>query len=98
LSNPNFYKRVDNLIGGTGQKEISESMMKKLKLLIPTSVEEQKGISKVLELMDEQIELLERELLQLKLQKKGLMQLLLTGKVRMTVKYLQSFLIFKIEV
>jgi len=85
LSNPNFYKRVDNLIGGTGQKEISESMMKKLKLLIPTSVEEQKGISKVLEVMDEQIELLERELLQLKLQKKGLMQLLLTGKVRVKV-------------
>lgn len=85
LSNINFYKRLEHLIGGTGQKEISESMMRKLKLFIPKSDEEQKAIANVLEVVDKEIELLEEELLQLKLKKKGLLQLLLTGEVRVKV-------------
>jgi len=82
LSNANFYMRVEHLIGGTGQKEISESMMKKLKLFIPKNDKEQKAIANVLDGIDKEITLLEEELLQLTLQKKGLMQLLLTGKIR----------------
>ncbi|SHK33106.1 type I restriction enzyme, S subunit [Tepidibacter formicigenes DSM 15518] len=82
LSNGNFYKRVGHIIGGTGQKEISESSMKKLKLIIPTSIEEQNAITNILSTVDKEIKLLERELEELKQQKKGLTQLLLTGKVR----------------
>ncbi|MGR6117627.1 restriction endonuclease subunit S [Aeribacillus composti] len=85
LSNANFYKRIEHIIGGTGQKEISESMMKKLKLFIPQSEKEQTAIANVLGMVDKEIDLLEEELLQLKQQKKGLMQLLLTGKVRVKV-------------
>ncbi|MCU5052769.1 restriction endonuclease subunit S [Bacillus cereus] len=82
LSNTNFYRRIGHIIGGTGQKEISESTMKKLKLLIPVNESEQAAIEKVLEIVDKEINLLEEELIQLKQQKKGLMQLLLTGKIR----------------
>lgn len=85
LSNANFYKKVGHLIGGTGQKEISESMIKKLKLYIPKDDREQKAIADLLKVIDKEIYLLEEELLQLKQQKKGLMQLLLTGKVRVQV-------------
>jgi type I restriction enzyme S subunit len=45
-------------------------------------LQEQKAIAQVLSTADKEIELLEEELEQLKLQKKGLMQLLLTGIIR----------------
>ncbi len=82
LSNANFYKRIGHIVGGTGQKEISETEMKKLKLIIPKSLQEQKAIAQILSTADKEIHLLNQELEQLKLQKKGLMQLLLTGIIR----------------
>ncbi|GAE32808.1 restriction endonuclease subunit S [Halalkalibacter hemicellulosilyticus] len=85
LSNTNFYQKVEYLIGGTGQKEISESMLKKLKLFIPLNVNEQNEIAKIISTSDDEITLLENELLQFKNQKQGLMQLLITGKVRVKV-------------
>ena len=55
----------------------------KLKVYIP-SLETQKKIVNILSI-DNEIELLEKEVENLKQQKKGLMQLLLTGKVRVKV-------------
>ncbi|WP_408955807.1 restriction endonuclease subunit S [Natroniella sp. ANB-PHB2] len=55
---------------------------KQIKVTIPTDIEEQREIVKILKLQDKEIELLEQEVEALKEQKKGLMQLLLTGKVR----------------
>jgi type I restriction enzyme S subunit len=46
-------------------------------LLIPKSLQEQKAIAKILSTADKEIDLLTQELEQLKLQKKGLMQLLI---------------------
>lgn len=82
LSNTSFYKRIDNIIGGTGQKEISEAMLKKLKITIPKNVTEQIEIANVINNIDKEIILLHKELELVKCQKKGLMQLLLTGIVR----------------
>lgn len=82
LSNSSFYKRVGNIIGGTGQKEISETMLKKLKVTVPANIEEQKKIAKIIGVANAEVELLEKEIDLLKSQKKGLMQLLLTGIVR----------------
>ncbi|WP_164971307.1 restriction endonuclease subunit S [Clostridium tetani] len=82
LSNSSFYKRVDNIIGGTGQKEISETMLKKLKVKVPRNINEQRAIAKVISVADYEVKLLEKEIELLKEQKKGLMQLLLTGIVR----------------
>lgn len=82
FSNENFYKKIEHIIGGTGQKEISESMIKKLKIVIPKDLKEQQAIVNILSTADKEIELLEEELEALKQQKRGLMQLLLTGIVR----------------
>ena len=60
------------------------SEFSKIKLYLPC-LEEQRKISEVLTLSDKEIELLEKELESLKLQKKGLMQRLLTGEVRVKV-------------
>jgi len=56
------------------------------KLIFPIpKYEEQKTIANVLYVVDKEIDLLEKELKQQKLKKKALMQLLLTGKVRVNV-------------
>ncbi len=55
-----------------------------LKLIIPT-LEEQKAIANVLNQSDKEIECQEAYLKHLQLQKKGLMQQLLTGKIRVKV-------------
>lgn len=54
----------------------------KEKVLIP-SLEEQTAIAEILQTADKEIELLEKQLTQLELQKKGLMQVLLTGEKRL---------------
>ena len=57
----------------------------KFEIKLP-SIEEQKAISKILSLYDSEIELLKNDLDQEKQKKKALMQLLLTGIVRVEVK------------
>src|SRR5690606_29853578 len=57
----------------------------KIKIPLPPLHEQQK-IASVLSTCDQEIDLLEQELKALKEQKKGLMQLLLTGKVRVNLK------------
>ena len=56
-----------------------------LELTIP-SFEEQKAISQVLETADQELKSYETKLEALQLQKKGLMQQLITGKIRVNVK------------
>ena len=55
-----------------------------MKLKLPSLAEQQK-IAEVLSLADDEINLLKNELEELKLQKKALMQKLLTGEVRVKV-------------
>lgn len=84
FSQYNFYKRVDYIIGGTGQKEISKKEFNNLKVIVPT-IKEQEKIVEILSLADKEIKLLEVELFELEEQKKGLMQKLLTGEVRVKI-------------
>ncbi|WP_297986674.1 restriction endonuclease subunit S [uncultured Chryseobacterium sp.] len=81
LSTPFVYKRIENFMGGTGQKELSENEWLKLEIKIPEK-SEQKAISKILDTASSELKHYEEKLQNLKLQKKGLMQQLLTGKVR----------------
>ncbi len=60
-------------------------LFKKLKISLP-SIEEQNAIAKVLETADQELKSYETKLEALQLQKKGLMQQLLTGKIRVNVK------------
>ena len=75
---------MESLAGKTATPIINKNTFEKYKLLIPT-LDEQNAIAELLSKFDKSIELSIKELEQLKLQKKGLMQLLLTGKVRVKV-------------
>jgi type I restriction enzyme S subunit len=85
FSLPDFYKRVGHIIGGTGQKEISTKEFFKLKFILP-SIKEQQAIAKVLTTADDEIKVQETYLARLQAQKKGLMQVLLTGQKRVKIE------------
>lgn len=70
---------LNRLLQG-GQPNLSAEMIKDLTILIP-SINEQKKITEVLTNSDEEILKLKAQFEKLKLQKKGLMQLLFTGKI-----------------
>jgi type I restriction enzyme S subunit len=77
---PIYNKEVYKNLGAT-INSINGSDLKKFKMPFP-SIEEQNKITALLDSMDKEVASLSEELESLKLQKKGLMQQLLTGKVR----------------
>lgn len=72
---------INKLVFGTGQPLIKGSDVKEIKVILPPLVE-QKAIAEILSTADKEIELLKQLLENKKEEKKGLMQLLLTGIVR----------------
>jgi type I restriction enzyme S subunit len=79
------FKSMLDLIspGGAGRNRVmSKKDFLKLEIKIPT-IEEQTAIANILQCADKEIQLLKKNLQQLKDQKKGLMQVLLTGKKRL---------------
>ena len=85
MSTAHFRFLVDNLTGGTGQKEVSVGELLKMHILAP-NYEEQNKIAKVLSSADREIELFQAQLEALKQEKKALMQQLLTGKRRVNIE------------
>jgi len=77
-----FHRYSQGLVNDT--LSLKYAPFAKLKFPIP-KYEEQKAIANVLSVVDKEIGLLEKELEQQKLKKKALIQLLLTGKVRVNV-------------
>lgn len=69
---------------GTKMPRSDWSVVGKAKFFLP-SLEEQERITALLDQVEKNIELLERYVMQLKQQKKGLMQKLLTGEIRVKV-------------
>lgn len=71
--------------GGAGRNRVLDKKdFLKLEVKVP-SIEEQTAIAKVLQAADKEIQLLKTKTEKLKEQKKGLMQILLTGKKRLKV-------------
>lgn len=68
-----------------GQGNLSAEIIKSLKIYIPSDISEQQAIANVLSTADDEINLLNQKLEALKEQKKGLMQQLLTGNIRVKV-------------
>lgn len=68
----------------SGVPSLSASTIGSIRVLVP-SYQIQKEIAQILTKMDEEIVLLRQEMQLLKVQKKGLMQNLLTGKVRVNI-------------
>lgn len=79
-----FLNQLDGLLQGSVRQSLNFKSLEQVKLFVP-DLTEQREISEFLDLFDEQLSLLQLELDNLQEQKKGLMQLLLTGKVRVKV-------------
>jgi type I restriction enzyme S subunit len=79
-----FYNRVKRMSAKNSVDSVRYSMISEMPLSLP-SLPEQKVIADVLSAADEEISLLQKDLEQEKLKKKSLMQLLLTGLVRVKV-------------
>lgn len=79
-----FRKKIYALAQGSTRFNISKNEVMKIAIKIP-DLKEQEGISKILSESDKEILLLANQVRRLKEQKQGLMQLLLTGKVRVKV-------------
>ena len=77
-------ERLKNLAGITATLIISKALFSKFKISFPNIIEQQK-IAEVLTACDDEINLLNLKLENLKKQKQGLMQKLLSGKVRARV-------------
>ena len=62
---------------------ISKTNLKEIEISIPSTIEEQNRIAQILSNMDAEIEALEKKLEKYKMLKQGMMQNLLTGRVRL---------------
>lgn len=82
----NYYGVKDTLIRlstGVSVYGISKTNLKEVEVSIPPTVEEQTSIAQILSDMDTEIEALEKKLEKYKMIKQGMMQNLLTGKIRL---------------
>ena len=77
-------QEINKIKSGTGLPKISKTEFKTMAFSIP-ALEEQEKIAQVLTLADREIELYKEQLDKLKLEKKSLMQQLLTGQKRVTI-------------
>lgn len=85
FNSSNLLREFSKRATGATRYTLSLSDFKESTIRIPKDITEQKAIGTVLLNSEREIRLLKKELEMLKQQKKGLMQLLLTGKVRVKV-------------
>ncbi len=78
----NMTAYIKKLAGTTAVPIISKQQFENIKIKIPVNIDEQTAIAEILSITDQEIELLQKEMEQEKQKKKALMQLLLTGIVR----------------
>ena len=75
-----FYRYSQGLVDDT--RNLKYENLKRIRVLFPQDKKEQVAIAEILSTADKEIELLKKDIEQEKLKKKSLMQLLLTGMVR----------------
>lgn len=75
-----FYRYSQGLVDDT--RNLKYENLKRIRVLFPQDKKEQTAIAEILSAADKEIELLKKDIEQAKLKKKSLMQLLLTGIVR----------------
>jgi len=80
-----FYRRVKRMSAKNSVDSVRMDMISKMNIPLPVK-EEQKKIAQVLNTCDQEINQLEKELAAFKQQKKGLMQVLLTGEKRVKIE------------
>jgi type I restriction enzyme S subunit len=86
-SNPciaEIFNRVSKkYVSYVGNPKLMNNVVREIKITIPNSIEEQIAIGDILSDMDSEIDKLEQQLAKYRLVKQGMMQILLTGKVRL---------------
>lgn len=82
FSTSTWFKSISDLCGGTTHKRISRGTLGKIKIFLPP-IEQQDKIASILSDMDAEIEELERKRDKYKDIKIGMMQELLTGRIRL---------------
>lgn len=79
----NYENRWKTYEQGSTFTAVNSSDIKNIKLVVPKSLSEQTAIAEILATADRELQLQKEKLAQLQTQKKGLMQVLLTGKKRL---------------
>ncbi len=82
FSTDQWFRAVSDRSGGTTHKRISRGALGRLRIRVPT-VEEQTAIAAILSDMDAEIAALEEKLAKARSLKQGMMQDLLTGRIRL---------------
>ncbi len=82
FSTKSWFETISGLSGGTTHKRISRGALGRVKIFIPT-IDEQNRIASILSEMDKEIITIEQNLFKYQLIKQGMMQELLTGKIRL---------------
>jgi type I restriction enzyme S subunit len=82
FSTDQWFRSVSDRSGGTTHKRISRGALGRLKIKVPT-VKEQTAIASILSDMDAEIAALEEKLAKARMIKQGMMQELLTGRIRL---------------
>ncbi len=77
------HKNILDLLASGTRAKLNKSQMYKIKIHLPKEKEEQTRIAQILSDMDAEIEALEKKLDKYRMIKQGMMQVLLTGKVRL---------------
>ena len=83
LYSQNYQDYIESKLDGGIQKFISLGVLRGLDVPLPPTNEEQTRIATILSDMDAEIETSEKKLAKYKQLKQGLMQNLLTGKIRL---------------
>lgn len=78
--------KLRKMATGTSVYSVTKTTLNNLIINIPASIKEQTAIAQVLQAADKEIELLKAKAAKLREQKKGMMQVLLTGKKRLKLK------------
>lgn len=76
---------IEKYSTGTGVPTLNRNDVHKVLIAVPSSIEEQQKIASILSTVDEQIEVYEEEKAKYEELKKGLMQQLLTGQIRVKI-------------
>ncbi len=82
-SKPFQSQIIDDTQGGAMKNLVGMSVFKETEIKMPSSLKEQKAIAQILSDMDAEIETLEQQLQKTQILKQGMMQELLTGKIRL---------------
>ena len=78
-----YHRQLLSLQCGTKVTSVSKSVVVKTKLIYPHNIDEQKSIANILSDMDSEIEALQKKRDKYAAIKEGMMQQLLTGKIRL---------------